>query len=114
MIFKDELLQLGEEGGRKAAKELSLAVEGYVTNNYPSIISPKVITKMYVNMKALCDACVRGGIITDPSTLDEFLRGFNNSFPLFDIVDVGTANNAAHDKIKGMRLLAWSPVPSEP
>lgn len=76
-----------------------------MTDNFSSIISPKIITKMYINMKALCDACVRGGIITDPSILDEFLRGFNHSFPLFDIVDVGTAKNAAHDKIKGMRLL---------
>lgn len=109
MIFKDELLQLGEEGGRKAAKELSLAVEDYVGDNFTSIISSKIIAKMYVNMKALCDACVRGGITTDPSTVDEFLRGFNNSFPLFDIVDVGAAKNAAHDKIKGMRLVSSEP-----
>ncbi|KAL4912275.1 hypothetical protein BDW62DRAFT_26094 [Aspergillus aurantiobrunneus] len=100
MIFKDELLQLGEEGGRKAAKELSFAVEDYVTVNFPSIISPKIITRMYVNMKALCDACIHGGVTTDPSILDEFARGFNSSFPLFDLVDVGARKNAAHDKIK--------------
>ncbi|KAL3478633.1 hypothetical protein BJX99DRAFT_102425 [Aspergillus californicus] len=100
MIFQDELLQLGEEGGRKAAKELSSAVEVYVTDNFPSIISPKIVTKMYVNMKGLCDACVRGGITTDPSVLDEFARGFNSSFPLFDLVDVGAGKDAAHDKIK--------------
>ncbi|KAL4801159.1 hypothetical protein BDV19DRAFT_8865 [Aspergillus venezuelensis] len=100
IIFKDDLLQLGEEGGRKAATELSFAVEDYVTNKFPSIISPKIITKMYVNMKSLCDACVWGGITTDPSILDEFARGFNGSSPLFDLIDVGLGQNAAHDKIK--------------
>ncbi|KAL4871052.1 hypothetical protein BDV12DRAFT_36930 [Aspergillus spectabilis] len=100
MIFKDELLQLGEEGGRRAANELSSAIEDYVTNNFPSIISPKIMTNIYVNMKGLCDACVRGGITTDPSVLDEFARGFTSSFPLFDFVDVGAGKDAAHDKIK--------------
>ncbi|KAL3436186.1 hypothetical protein BDV09DRAFT_51445 [Aspergillus tetrazonus] len=100
MIFKDELLQLGEQGGRRAAKELSFAVENYVADNFPTIISPKIVTKMYVNMKALCDACIRTGVVMDPSLLDEFVRGFNSSFPLFDLIDVGTGKNAAHDKIK--------------
>ncbi|KAL4753254.1 hypothetical protein BDW72DRAFT_36487 [Aspergillus terricola var. indicus] len=100
MIFKDELLQLGEEGGRRAAKELSFAVENYVADNFPTIISPKIVTKMYVNMKALCDACIRTGVVMDHSLLDEFVRGFNSSFPLFDLIDVGTGKNAAHDKIK--------------
>ncbi|KAJ0418947.1 hypothetical protein BJY00DRAFT_171535 [Aspergillus carlsbadensis] len=100
MIFHDELLQLGEEGGRKAAKELSSSVEAYVDENFPSIISPKTITKLYVNMKGLCDSCVRGGITTDPSILDDFARGFNSSYPLFDLVDIGSTKDAAHDKIK--------------
>ncbi|KAL2862754.1 CCCH zinc finger protein [Aspergillus lucknowensis] len=100
MIFQDELLQLGEKGGRKAAEELSAKVEAYVTDNFPNIISPKIITKLYVNMKGLCDASVRGGVMTDPSILDEFARGFNGSFSLFDLVDVGTGKDAAHDKIK--------------
>ncbi|KAL4909279.1 hypothetical protein BDW74DRAFT_79612 [Aspergillus multicolor] len=100
MVFKDELLQLGEEGGRKAAKELSHAVEEYVADNFPTIISPKIVTKMYVNMKALCDACIRAGIATDPSILNEFARGFNSTFPLFDLMDIGLEKSAAHDKIK--------------
>jgi hypothetical protein len=108
MIFKDELLQLGEEGGRRAAKELSFAVENYVADNFPTIISPKIVTKMYVNMKALCDACIRIGVVMDPSLLDEFVRGFNSSFPLFDLIDVGTGKNAAHDKIKGMQCTCSS------
>ncbi|KAL4878870.1 hypothetical protein BJY04DRAFT_194781 [Aspergillus karnatakaensis] len=100
MIFKDELLQLGEEGGRKAANELLSVVDDYVANNFPSIISPKIVTNMYVNMKGLCEACVRGGITTDPSVLDDFARGFTSSYPLFNFVDVGPGNDAAHDKIK--------------
>lgn len=109
MIFRDELLQQGEEGGRKAAYDLSFAVEDYVTANFPSIISPKIVTKMFVNMRALCDACVRAGVTTDSSIPEEFARGFNSSFPLFDLMDVGSAPNAAHDKIKGMQCTCRVP-----
>ncbi|KAL4807658.1 hypothetical protein BDV18DRAFT_151607 [Aspergillus unguis] len=100
IIFKDEFIQQGEEGGRRAAKDLSFAVEDYVSDKFPSIISPKIVAKMYVNMKALCDTLVRAGVTTDSSILDEFARGFNSSFPLFDLLDVGSGKNAAHDKIK--------------
>ncbi|KKK25468.1 hypothetical protein ARAM_006009 [Aspergillus rambellii] len=100
IIFQEEFLQLGERGGQKAAKALYSAIEAYIAASFSSIVSPKIMAKMFVNMKALCESCVRGGITTDPSVLDEFARGFNGSFPLFDLVDVGVGKDAAHDKIK--------------
>jgi hypothetical protein len=105
IMFKDEYLQMGAQGGRNAAAKLHAALQEYVTGSFPGINSPKIITKMYVNLKNLGELCVRGGITTEPSLIEEFARGFNGSFPQFDLVDIGVDKESAHDKIAGMCFL---------
>jgi hypothetical protein len=73
-----------------------------VTTNLATITEPKIMTKIYLNVKGLIETYVRGGINLDASTLSDFIRGFNESASFFEIVDVGTGQNKAHDKIKGM------------
>ncbi|GFN12620.1 hypothetical protein ABZX51_008229 [Aspergillus tubingensis] len=97
IIFKDEFLQRGEEGGKVAANKLAVALKDYVASNFPGLDNPKIITRMYVNLKDLSEMCVRGVISTDPSSIEGFAKGFNNGHPLFDLVDTGLDN--AHDKI---------------
>ncbi|GLA00075.1 hypothetical protein AnigIFM60653_007142 [Aspergillus niger] len=99
IIFRDEFLQNGEEGGKIAAKKLAVALKDYVASNFPGLDAPKIIARMYVNLKGLSEMCVRGVISTDPSSVEGFARGFNNGHPLFDLVDTGLDN--AHDKIVG-------------
>ena len=99
IIFKDEFLQRGEEGGKVAANKLAVALKDYVASNFPGLDNPKIITRMYVNLKGLSEMCVRGVISTDPSSIEGFAKGFNNGHPLFDLVDTGLDN--AHDKIAG-------------
>ncbi|GKZ89175.1 hypothetical protein AnigIFM59636_010898 [Aspergillus niger] len=99
IIFRDEFLQKGEEGGKIAAKKLAVALKDYVASNFPGLDAPKIIARMYVNLKGLSEMCVRGVISTDPSSVEGFARGFNNGHPLFDLVDTGLDN--AHDKIAG-------------
>jgi hypothetical protein len=102
IIFKDEFLQLGEQGGRNAAKQLWTSLQGYVTANLSTITEPKIMTKIYLDVKGFTEACSRGGITLEASAIGEFIRGFNESTSFFEIVDVGTGKNKAHDKIKGM------------
>ncbi|PYH31358.1 CCCH zinc finger protein [Aspergillus neoniger CBS 115656] len=97
IIFKDEFLQRGEEGGKVAANKLAVALKDYVASNFPGLDNPKIITRMYVNLKGLSEMCVRGVISTDPASIEGFAKGFNNGHPLFDLVDTGLDN--AHDKI---------------
>lgn len=106
-MFKDEFLQLGEQGGRNAAKQLLKSLQGYVATNLPTITEPKIMIKIYLNVKGLIETYNRGGISLDISTLSEFIRGFNESACFFEIVDVGTGKNKAHDKIKGMWYNSW-------
>ncbi|OJJ37532.1 hypothetical protein ASPWEDRAFT_39231 [Aspergillus wentii DTO 134E9] len=99
LIFMDDFLQQGEQGGQNAATQLSTALEDYISSNFPSITTPKIMTKIYANVKGLSDLCVKGGIINEPTLLDDFVRGFNGTVPLFDLVDIGAGNDKAHDKI---------------
>lgn len=102
LIFKDEFLQHGEQGGRNAATQLSTALQDYVESHFAGI-APKIMTKIYANVKGLSENCARGGIINEQSLLDDFVRGFNGTVPLFDLIDIGTGKNKPYDKIGGMQ-----------
>ena len=100
-FFKDELLQLGEEGGRSAANQLYSGLDSCLLKHLPSLNSPKIMIKIYLNVRAFGESCVRGGIISDPTTLQDFIRGFNETISYSEIVDIGCGKNKASDKIQG-------------
>lgn len=101
IIFKDEYLQQGEEGGRIAAKQLEAGLREYLLKNLPSINEPKLLTKVYMNVKSLGELYARSGIISEPAAIHEFVRGFNEAMSFSEIVDVGSGKNKAYDKIQG-------------
>jgi len=112
MIFQDSFLQQGEQGGKDAANQLWAAIREYSIRNLPNVSSPKIITRIYANVKGLADACYKSGIIERPILIEEFARGFNGSRLLFDFVDVGSGKDRADDKIAGTRpLYAWLSIP---
>ncbi|RHZ52369.1 CCCH zinc finger protein [Aspergillus thermomutatus] len=100
LIFKEEFLKQGEQGGKNAAEELSTALQDYITTHFPSIASSKIMTMVYVNVKGLADLCIQGGIKTELSVLEGFVRGFNGSSPLSNIIDVGAGEIKASEKIE--------------
>lgn len=102
LIFRDEFLQQGERGGRDAAAQLSVALQRYVGKHFPGIASPKIMTKIYINTKALGDMCIRGGVLNDLSLIADFVRAFNETIPLFEIVDIGPEKDSACYTIGGM------------
>jgi hypothetical protein len=67
MIFDDSLLQNGEQGGRDAAGYLWSAIREYVSLNLPDVPSPKIVARVYANVKGLADACYRAGIVERPA-----------------------------------------------
>lgn len=101
IIFKDEFLQQGEEGGRNAAKQLSTALNTYLTTNLSNINIPKLLTKIYMNVRVFGEMCTRSGIIADPSGIHDFIRGFNETMSFSEIVDIGSSKNTVLDKMKG-------------
>ncbi|EEH35608.2 C-x8-C-x5-C-x3-H type zinc finger protein [Paracoccidioides lutzii Pb01] len=99
MIFQDSFLQQGEQGGKDAANQFWASIREYASRNLPNIPSPKIIARVYANVKGLADACYKAGIIERPGLVEEFTRGFNGSRLLFDFVDVGSGKDRADDKI---------------
>lgn len=101
IIFKDEFLQLGEEGGRKAAQQFQTSMHTYLVKNLPSIHTPKLMTKIYLNVKGFGELCARSGLMSDASAAHEFIRGFNETMSFSEIVDIGSSKNKSLDKIQG-------------
>jgi len=106
-VFKDELICNGEKGGREAAATLSNAINELVAERFPHLGEPRVIVRIYADIKSLSDLLVKAKIIDVKSIFEDFVRGFNGAKQLFDFVDAGTSKDAAGDKtIGGYRCAA--------
>lgn len=101
IIFKDEYFQQGEEGGRNAAKQLEAGLRSYLSTNLSSINEPKLLTKVYLDVRGLGELCARTGLIADAASIHEFVRGFNETMPHSEIVDIASGKRKAFHKIQG-------------
>lgn len=101
MIFKDELLQQGEKGGKEAAGQLFSAINDFIKQNVPDLHAPKILVRIYANVRGLADVLHKTGIIERASLFEDFVRGLTGSKLLFDFIDVGTGKDRADDKITG-------------
>lgn len=104
IIFKDEYLLQGEEGGRSAAKALETGMRSYLAQNIPSVTEPRLLTKVFLNVKSFGELCARSGTISEAAAIHDFIRGFNETMSFSEIVDVGSSKNKAYDKIQGLSL----------
>jgi hypothetical protein len=98
------LLQ-GEEGGRSAAKALETGMRSYLAQNIPSVTEPRLLTKIFLNVKSFGELCARSGTISEAAAIHDFIRGFNETMSFSEIVDVGSSKSKAYDKIQGLFLL---------
>ncbi|KAF8843945.1 hypothetical protein BDN67DRAFT_944155 [Paxillus ammoniavirescens] len=99
-IFSQELLTLGHTGGRQAAMLLTKGLTDYmVETDAESSGRGQVWLTVYCNKSGLMDTLVNNDICT-VGDFEAFVLGFNQSSPLFSIVDVGSGKEAADAKIK--------------
>ncbi|EFE29862.1 CCCH zinc finger DNA binding protein [Trichophyton benhamiae CBS 112371] len=99
MIFRDSLVQQGEKGGKDAANQLWLAIRDYTSETFTNIHSPKIVARIYANVRGLGETLFKAGIIDKLSVFEDFVRGFNGGRLLFDFVDVGSGKDRADDKL---------------
>ncbi|KAK5119010.1 hypothetical protein LTR62_000221 [Meristemomyces frigidus] len=100
VIFNSKYLREAENGGKQAATALYNAVhEWSVANVLDCPPDTRVIVRIYLNLKGLADACVKGGVLPVPNLLEDFGRGFSRGNILFDFVDVGTGKDQAYIKV---------------
>lgn len=101
MIFLDEFLREGEQGGRRAAAQLSAAVQNYMDAEADIPRGARVVCRIYANVRGLGDVLVRAGSIEDIGQFEDFVRGFTRGKTLFDFIDVGAGKDRADEKIIG-------------
>ncbi|PCH33612.1 hypothetical protein WOLCODRAFT_61159 [Wolfiporia cocos MD-104 SS10] len=102
-IFSPELLVMGQAGGRQAASLITKGLNDYLS----SIDSPEVALSgrgqiwltIYCNKTGLLEVLTQNNVCT-AEQFEAFVLGFNQSSPLFSIVDVGNGKEAADTKLK--------------
>ncbi|KAL8330263.1 hypothetical protein RB593_001329 [Gaeumannomyces tritici] len=115
MLFQDEFIKGGFDGGRRAAQSLKQGVKSQLDALADEGKDPRlqVVVRVYANLKGLAkvykDTCT---IFPDvPSaSVDEFVRGFNMLDPLCDFIDAGNGKECADEKIKALFRLGLDDV----
>ncbi|KAI0778162.1 hypothetical protein BD413DRAFT_684062 [Trametes elegans] len=102
-IFSSDLIKQGQAGGRQAAALLTKGLTDHLASIEPSESSVpsrgQVWLTIYCNKSGLVETLTSNGVCT-VEEFEAFMLGFNQSSPLFSIVDVGNGKEAADSKIK--------------
>ncbi|KAL1646115.1 hypothetical protein SLS58_003535 [Diplodia intermedia] len=111
LIFNDQLLAEGANGGQRVAGALEEGVYKYVRTQFKGMPpNVKVTARVYANAKGLADTCARAGIATKAEVQD-FMIGFTGAKFLMDFVDVGSGKDRADEKIvEHLKLNLYSPT----
>ncbi|KAI9063042.1 hypothetical protein FKP32DRAFT_1686352 [Trametes sanguinea] len=103
-IFSADLIKQGQAGGRQAAALLTKGLTDYLASIDPADASApasrgQVWLTIYCNKSGLVET-LTGNAVCTVEEFEAFVLGFNQSSPLFSIVDVGNGKEAADSKIK--------------
>ncbi|KAB5526489.1 hypothetical protein GE09DRAFT_1151585 [Coniochaeta sp. 2T2.1] len=100
LLFTDELVAQGLDGGKRAAAQLRKAVENDLKSSVPASAHLPVISRVYANVAGLSKTYTEHGILSEP-TIVAFIRGFNMGETMCDYVDAGTGKECSDEKVKG-------------
>ncbi|KAK6382184.1 hypothetical protein LTS17_004071 [Exophiala oligosperma] len=100
--FLDEFLPRGMEGGEDAGKHLRSSILDYYKTNPKFHADDRIIIRVYANVRGFARALKAAKIISEESTFDQFIAGFNKSHLLSDYIDAGPNKEAADSKLKGL------------
>ncbi|KHO01941.1 CCCH zinc finger DNA binding protein [Metarhizium album ARSEF 1941] len=98
LLFRDQWIRQGVEGGKKAARALHDAVNAQ-GGQHDQV---EVITKVVANFGGLAKSLGR-----DLSDLKDFALGFTQEKATFDFIDVGHGKDCVSSKIKSMPRPFW-------
>ncbi|KAH6957246.1 CCCH zinc finger DNA binding protein [Fusarium avenaceum] len=103
MLFRDELVQAGLEGGKQAMSLLKQSVEKKLKTLSGSVPPHlQIIIRVYANLQGLSQSYQNSDLLSNGQTLEEFVRGFNMGDPLCDYVDAGNGKECADEKVKAL------------
>ncbi|KAI1652235.1 uncharacterized protein F4817DRAFT_8851 [Daldinia loculata] len=97
LIFKDNFVKKGIEGGKMAANELLKAINEKFNSTETTPVT--VIVNVFANVTGLGKAMKRDGCVADNNALHNFVMGFNQANVSSTFVDVGFGKELADAKI---------------
>ncbi|KAI9737448.1 MAG: hypothetical protein M1834_009602 [Cirrosporium novae-zelandiae] len=100
LCFQDELVRNGEQGGRKAARQLRDCVSEYISGNLDIGQSVNIVVRVYANINGVGKAYHNANILEESSNIELFVRGFNMGDPLCDFINAGIGKECSDDKIR--------------
>jgi hypothetical protein len=109
--FDPELIKKRSDGGAKAAHMLFTEIKQHLESLYPGS-EPAVMVHIFANLAGLGGKLFQINAINGVNDVFDFVRGFNTSQPLFNIVDVGHGKEKADHKLRGMASCVSRKQPS--
>lgn len=98
MIFNQELINQGLEGGKKAANLLRASILEQCSG--PQTEEIEIMAKVCANYSGLSKALMRDGTLESLENFKYFTLGFTQGKAHFDFIDVGHGKERADSKIK--------------
>ncbi|KAM0553843.1 hypothetical protein ACHAPJ_007189 [Fusarium lateritium] len=98
LIFQEQYISQGLEGGKRAANALRAAIADLCSKERTG--SFEIVCRVVANVAGLAKAMCRDGSIEDPSVVREFALGFTRAKASFDFIDVGYGKERADSKIR--------------
>ncbi|KAK3898879.1 hypothetical protein C8A05DRAFT_18606 [Staphylotrichum tortipilum] len=101
-VFREDLIAMGEEGGRQAAHQLHQQLKDYFLEHPHLSNIDTVFVHVVLSVEGLSRALIASGVLptTDHTALTRFGRGFCRAQPLFSFTDVGYGKEQADHKIR--------------
>ncbi|KAI9807275.1 MAG: hypothetical protein M1833_000018 [Piccolia ochrophora] len=101
MNFCDELVQAGDDGGKKAASLLMNFVSDYIQHeDFSHRHDIDVVVRIYANLKGLRKTYQDARILEGFADIEPFVRGFNHMYPLFDFCDASNGKECSDRKLQ--------------
>ncbi|KAH6891170.1 hypothetical protein B0T10DRAFT_304653 [Thelonectria olida] len=97
LLFHEDLIKKGNEGGKIAAAALRASVASIVGDRANEL---EVIARVVANVSGLGKAMVRDGSLDNQQNFKDFTLGFTQAKASFDFIDVGYGKERADTKIK--------------
>lgn len=94
-------MKAGAAGGHRAATRLKSELEAHLTESVDYQPHWRVMVRVYVKLRDMVRTYTKARIVADSYTVRDFFRGFNEQYPLFEVVDAGDDSQGADTKIKG-------------
>lgn len=100
-MFHESFLRQGLQGGILAAKQTTKSIAEYLSQENVQVFGRiSFWITLYLNRRAVLDVLNNNGICT-AQQFDEFLSGFSQASPRFQVIEVENGRDAVAAKMKG-------------